>query len=129
MVHPHRREENIRYDDVGNLCAFTLNNTPHHFAYVLGQAWGETNRQFALEFNLQILGHAKGAHHTVFDPVILTKLKAKMGQIFQPQCSVCGEYALRHPKTTTHFFSPIWIVASMMIIQSSAIVLGSISLW
>jgi len=33
LVHPHRREENIRYDDAGNLCAFTLNDTPHHFAY------------------------------------------------------------------------------------------------
>ncbi len=33
LIHPHRREENIRYDDAGNLVAFTLNNTPHHFAY------------------------------------------------------------------------------------------------
>ncbi len=33
LVHPHRKEENIRYDDVGNLSAFTLNNTPHHFVY------------------------------------------------------------------------------------------------
>jgi len=33
LVHPHRKEENILYDDAGNLNSFTLNGTTHHFAY------------------------------------------------------------------------------------------------
>ena len=33
LIHPHRKEENIQYDDAGNLTAYTLNNKLHHFAY------------------------------------------------------------------------------------------------